>query len=82
MSQRKARFMNNLANILIVEDDSTIRTILQMLLRSVGFTHVRSAARIEPGVAERSITCISQPLSRAKRNTPASFSRQLLRMVD
>jgi two-component system phosphate regulon response regulator PhoB len=41
--------MNNLANILIVEDDSTIRTILQMLLRSVGFTHVRSAARGDEG---------------------------------
>jgi two-component system phosphate regulon response regulator PhoB len=50
MSQRKARFMNNLANILIVEDDSTIRTILQMLLRSVGFTHVRSAARGDEGL--------------------------------
>ena len=42
--------MNNLANILIVEDDSTIRTILQMLLRSVGFTHVRSAARGDEGL--------------------------------
>ena len=42
--------MNNLANILLVEDDSTIRTILQMLLRSVGFTHVRSAARGDEGL--------------------------------
>ena len=42
--------MNNLANILIVEDDSTIRTILQMLLRSVGFTHVRSVARGDEGL--------------------------------
>ena len=42
--------MNNLANILIVEDDSTIRTIPQMLLRSVGFTHVRSAARGDEGL--------------------------------
>ena len=42
--------MNNLANILIVEDDSTIRTILQMLLRSEGFTHVRSAARGDDGL--------------------------------
>ena len=32
--------MNKLANILIVEDDSTIRTILQMMLRNAGFTHV------------------------------------------
>jgi len=37
--------MNPLANILIVEDDSTIRTLLQMLLRSAGFTHVRAVAR-------------------------------------
>ncbi|MBQ8112421.1 MAG: response regulator transcription factor [Kiritimatiellae bacterium] len=42
--------MNNLVNILIVEDDSTIRTILQMLLRSEGFTHVRSAARGDEGL--------------------------------
>ena len=42
--------MNNLVNILIVEDDSTIRTILQMLLRSEGFTHVRSAARGDEGI--------------------------------
>lgn len=42
--------MNNLVNILIVEDDSTIRTILQMLLRSEGFTHVRSAARGDDGL--------------------------------
>lgn len=42
--------MNPLANILIVEDDSTIRTILQMLLRSAGFTHVHTAARGDEGL--------------------------------
>lgn len=42
--------MNTLANILIVEDDSTIRTILQMLLRSVGFTRVRCASRGDEGL--------------------------------
>ena len=42
--------MNKLANILIVEDDSTIRTILQMMLRNAGFTHVKSAARGDEGL--------------------------------
>ncbi len=41
--------MNKLANILIVEDDSTIRTILQMMLRSAGFTHVKSVSRGDDG---------------------------------
>ena len=42
--------MNLLANILIVEDDSTIRTILQMMLRNAGFTHVKSTARGDEGL--------------------------------
>ncbi len=42
--------MSNLASILIVEDDSTIRTILQMLLKGAGFAHVRSAARGDEGL--------------------------------
>lgn len=37
--------MNELTNILIVEDDSTIRTLLHMLLKSAGFTHVHTATR-------------------------------------
>ncbi len=41
--------MNKLANILIVEDDSTIRTILQMMLRSAGFTHVKAVSRGDDG---------------------------------
>ena len=42
--------MNQLANILIVEDDSTIRAILQMMLRNAGFTHVKTAARGDEGL--------------------------------
>lgn len=42
--------MNPLANILIVEDDSTIRTILQMMLRNAGFTHVKCTARGDEGL--------------------------------
>ena len=42
--------MNKLANILIVVDDSTIRTILQMMLRNARFTHVKSAARGDEGL--------------------------------
>ncbi len=41
--------MNKLANILIVEDDATIRTILQMMLRNAGFTHVKTDARGDDG---------------------------------
>lgn len=37
--------MNKLANILIVEDDSAIRTILQMMLRNAGFTRVKVVSR-------------------------------------
>lgn len=42
--------MNSLASILIVEDDPTIRTILQMMLRGAGFTRVRAAARGDDGL--------------------------------
>lgn len=42
--------MTQITNILIVEDDSTIRTILQMALRNAGFTHVKTAARGDEGL--------------------------------
>ena len=42
--------MNPLAKILIVEDDATIRTILQMLLKGAGFTHVRVTTRGDEGL--------------------------------
>ena len=42
--------MTQLANILIIEDDPTIRTILQMLLRNGGFTHVQTASRGDEGL--------------------------------
>jgi len=42
--------MNALANILIIEDDPTIRTILQMMLRNAGFTHVKTATRGDDGL--------------------------------
>lgn len=44
--------MDELVEILIVEDDSTIRTILEMALLGAGFRHVRSAANGEDGLAE------------------------------
>jgi len=42
--------MNALVHILIIEDDPTIRTILQMMLRNAGFTHVKTAARGDDGL--------------------------------
>lgn len=42
--------MNQLANILVIEDDSTIRTLLQMLLRNAGFTHVQTVSRGDDGL--------------------------------
>ena len=42
--------MNQLANILIVEEDPTIRTLLQMMLKAAGFTHVKTATRGDDGL--------------------------------
>ena len=42
--------MNQLANILIVEADPTIRTLLQMMLKAAGFTHVKTATRGDDGL--------------------------------
>ena len=36
--------------ILVVEDDATIRTILEMVLRGAGYVHVRSAGRGDEGL--------------------------------
>ena len=44
--------MDELARILIVEDDATIRTILEMALLGAGFKEVKSAARGDEGLAE------------------------------
>ncbi len=41
--------MNELTSIIIVEDDATIRTILRMMLRNAGFTHVMCATRGDEG---------------------------------
>ena len=37
------------SEILVVEDDATIRTILEMVLRGAGYAHVRSAGRGDEG---------------------------------
>ncbi len=42
--------MNTTATIVAIEDDETIRTLLQMLLRNAGFTSVRVAARGDTGL--------------------------------
>ena len=44
--------MDELARILIVEDDATIRTILEMALLGAGFKEVKSAARGDEGLSE------------------------------
>ena len=46
------RQMDELASILIVEDDATIRTILEMALLGAGFKDVKSSARGDDGLAE------------------------------
>ena len=48
--------MDDLSRILVVEDDSTIRTILEMALLGAGFRHVSSAARGDDGLAEARAT--------------------------
>jgi len=44
--------MEELAKILVVEDDATIRTILEMALMGVGYRHVRSVARGDEAMGE------------------------------
>jgi len=44
--------MDELSKILIVEDDATIRTILEMALLGAGFKEVTSSARGDDGLAE------------------------------
>ena len=44
--------MDELARILIIEDDSTIRAILGMALLGAGFKDVKSSARGDEGLAE------------------------------
>ena len=44
--------MEEIAKILIVEDDATIRTILEMALLGAGFKEVKSAARGDDGLVE------------------------------
>lgn len=42
--------MNNLASIVVVEDDAVIRTVLEMALAAEGFTQVASCARGDEGL--------------------------------
>ena len=42
--------MNTTATIAVIEDDETIRTLLQMLLKNAGFTSVRTAERGDTGL--------------------------------
>ena len=44
--------MDELARILVVEDDATIRTILEMALLGAGFKDLKSVARGDDGLAE------------------------------
>jgi len=44
--------MDDVAKILIVEDDATIRTILEMALLGAGFREVTSSARGDEGLSE------------------------------
>ena len=44
--------MDELAKILVVEDDATIRAILEMALLGAGFKELKSAARGDEGLAE------------------------------
>ena len=44
--------MDELAKILIVEDDSTIRMLLEMALMGAGFGEVKSSSRGDDGLAE------------------------------
>lgn len=44
--------MKQRARILIVEDDATIRTILEMALMGAGFRHISSCARGDEGLQE------------------------------
>jgi len=44
--------MDETAKILIIEDDATIRTILEMALLGAGFKDVKSSARGDDGLAE------------------------------
>ena len=44
--------MDELAKILVVEDDATIRALLEMALLGAGFKEVKSAARGDEGLSE------------------------------
>ena len=48
--------MKELAKILVVEDDATIRTILEMALLGDGYVHVSSCARGDDAVAQARAT--------------------------
>lgn len=43
--------MNEIVSILIVEDDATIRTVLEMALAGAGYRHVRSVGRGDEGLS-------------------------------